>query len=654
MTGSRTGGGWGRGARIAAALLCLVPAVLAAQNPPTRPRPDTARVQRPDTARRDTTTFRVPAGALPADTFLTRKKDSLPADSLRPAPLIPAYPQPDSAGFWKGTWVWDRTALQRFHGLSLLDLLVRIPGATVTRARGYGQPAGVAPFGLGGGRTRVFIDGWELDPLASATPDLQQLSLVDLQEVRVERRLDELRIDVTTFRLADRRTYSQLEAATGDPRLRVLRGLYSQAVGGRDVLFFGFDVSDTEGFRRAEPFSVNTTIARWSHRFTPGLGFQAEYRSADTERRDSFPESGNRRALILRGIATPFPGLTLEGIASRSRRSPGGHDLFHRIDSDQLAGRALLRGGFGWVEGSAQLRRADEDGIPLPTSDLGVRAGFRAGPLLEVQGSARASTLGGKAGTELEGSVRTGRLAGVSLFGSVTAGSRGIGLVRGDTVVTLANPDTVHKIFSDTIPLFASIAPTLAGFRAGAEWQRGASMLGAALLSLKPDRVAPFGLPLDRGRPALSTGTATGVEGYASIPLWPAQLRLEGWYTFWNDTGGHPYLPKDQGRVALEYHNVFYTGNLEPTLRVEMARRGRSLLPAADTTAAVASRTAVAYTVFNAFLQVRVIDVRAFIIAENLFNLRTAVDIRTIDQPLPGRLSQGTTILYGVRWYFRN
>lgn len=642
----------GRGGWIAAALLCLLPAALAAQNPPRTPRPDTARVQRPDTTRRDTTTFRVPAAALPVDTFLTRKKDSLPPDSLRPAPHVPLYPAPDSAGFWKGTWVWDRAALQRFHGLSLLDLLIRVPGATITRARGYGPSAGVAPFGLGGGRTRVFIDGWELDPLRSATVDLQQLSLVDLEEVRVERRLNELRIDVRTFRLVDRRTYSQIEAGTGDPRIRVLRGLYSQALGGRDVLFFGFDVSDTEGYRRQEPFSVNTIITRWSHRLTPGLGFQAEYRNSDVERRDSFPESGTRRDLILRGVATPFPGLTLEGTASRSRWSPGGRELFHRIDSDRLSGRALLQGGFGWIEGSAQLRRNDDEGVPAPASELAVRAGVRAGPVLEVQGSARAATVGGEAGSELQGSVRTVRLAGISLFGSVTAGSRGIGLVRGDTVVALAKPDTVHKITHDTVPLFATVVPTLAGIRAGAEWQRTGAVLGAAFLSLRPDRVAPFALPLDAGRAVVSTDAATGFEGYASTPVLRRQLRLEGWYTFWTATGGHPYLPKDQGRVALEYHDVYYTGNLEPTLRVEMVRRGRSLLPAVDS--AAAPRTAVAYTVFNAFLQLRIIDVRAFIIAENVFNLRTAVDIRAIDEPLPGRLSPGASILYGVRWCFRN
>src|SRR3712207_8084660 len=56
-----------------------------------------------------------------------------------PAPLFPAWPQPDSAGFWHGPWTWDREALGRFHGTSLLDLLRTIPGVTITPGGGYGQ-----------------------------------------------------------------------------------------------------------------------------------------------------------------------------------------------------------------------------------------------------------------------------------------------------------------------------------------------------------------------------------------------------------------------------------------------------------------------------------------------------------------------------------
>ena len=53
------------------------------------------------------------------------------------------------------------------------------------------------------------------------------------------------------------------------------------------------------------------------------------------------------------------------------------------------------------------------------------------------------------------------------------------------------------------------------------------------------------------------------------------------------------------------------------------------------------------YTLFNAFLQIRVIVVRAFLLVENVFNLRGAADI-------PGREFPGARAIYGIRWYFRN
>jgi hypothetical protein len=643
----------GRGAALLAGLLLLgTPAVAAAQNPPVRPdtlpRPapaDTVRVEG-----RDTTTFQVPPGALPADTIPVQP-DTAAVDSIVPAPVFPAYPQPDSAGFWQGTWVWDRAALERFHGMSLLELLNDVPGVTVFRGGGWGQPAGVAPWGLGGGRMRFFYDGWEVDPLASATLDLQEISLTELEEVRVERRLGEIRVEVLPFRLPDRRPYSQIELGTGELNTRLLRGLFATAVGARQTVTVGADIADTDGYLRREPFAANNLFARWAYRFNPGAGVQVEYRSTDLAREDTaFIEDAERRALWLRGRYAPTRAFAVDAMLGRNWRIPADRDRFpETAQADQAALRALLQGGFGWVEGTARLRReVDGYAFPVATSDLGVRAGLRPGAFLEVQGSARATTRGGDTGTELEGSVRLGPATGLSVFGSVTAGTRGVGVLTRDSVFTYAA--VPRNLQADTFPLFETVSPTLAGVRAGAQWSRPGALVGASLVRLDADLAAPFGLRLDDdlGR-ATPAEASTGIESYVSVPLFRPFLRLEGWYTRWTDTGGLPYLPDEQGRAALEYHDVFYRGNLEPTVRVEVVRRGSALVPrplGADGEVQP-PLAATPHTLVNAFLQIRVIDVRAFLRVENLLDLRGAAD-------LPGHPLPGVRAVYGVRWHFRN
>lgn len=627
-------------------LLALLPSALAAQNPPPRPpRPDTARVDTTRAAPKDSAEFRVPAEALPQDTFRTLNRDTVPADSLVPAPVFPQAPRPDSAGGWSGTWEWSREELLRFQGTSLLELLARVPGVVVTRGGGFGQPVGVSPFALGGGRTRLFLEGWEVDPLSAAALDVQQLSPLDLESLRVERRLHELRIHLTLFRLPDRRPYSRVEAATGDPETRYLRGLYAQALG-RMVLTLGFDLTDTRGFR-SQPFGVTTGVARLDYLLSPRAGVQLELRQTGVERAQQLHELGDRRDVLLRARWEPTSALFLEGVAGRASRAPAGElDRFRSAEVDQLGARALLRAGPAWVEGEARFRRGSDAAFPVPESDLAVRGGLRPLPFLEAQGEARLASVGERGGTELWGAVRVGPFAGVSLFGSATAGTRGLGLLAGDTVLPLP-PDTAGNPREDTVPRFGTVSSTLAGVRAGAEWSRPGAAIGAALLLLDPDRVVPLGLRFEPDTlPAAETGASTGVEGYVSTPLLPS-LRLEGGFTYWSEGGERPYLPDHEGRAALEFNRLYYTGNLEPTLRLEAVRRGAALVPPGVSAGTIFDVQPTPYTLLNFYAQVRVIDVRAFVLFENLLNYRLAADV-------PTGVFPGARVLYGVRWHFRN
>jgi hypothetical protein len=159
------------------------------------------------------------------------------------------------------------------------------------------------------------------------------------------------------------------------------------------------------------------------------------------------------------------------------------------------------------------------------------------------------------------------------------------------------------------------------------------------------DSIAPFGLAFDRTLRPVEGGTITGWEGYWSVPLIYRPLRAEGTYTRWEESTLRPYLPLDQARIGLSFTERFYDGNLEPTLRVEAVHRGASLVPTADR--AAFETVAPAYTIYRLFLQIRVLDVRAFLIWDNLLNDQVAADLVG-----PGRVLGGQRAIYGVRWHF--
>jgi hypothetical protein len=112
------------------------------------------------------------------------------------------------------------------------------------------------------------------------------------------------------------------------------------------------------------------------------------------------------------------------------------------------------------------------------------------------------------------------------------------------------------------------------------------------------------------------------------------------------DTGDRPYLPEQSGRIALEAHGLFFGGQLEPSLRVEALHHGAARVPSGvDATAF--DGTSLAYTQANLQLQIRILDVRAFFIFDNITDQRVLADF-------PGRPLPGGRFYYGLRWTFRN
>lgn len=621
-----------------------------------------------DTLPRDSAAIAIPGEAVRSDTLPDRraKADTVPPDSTRPAPVFPLFPEGRVEGFGTATWVFDaRDELSRFHGLSILELLDRVPGLVISREGSPGRPAGVANFGGGGGRLRVFLDGWELPGLNASSLELQRIPLVDVQEVRVTRGLAETRIDITSFRLPDRRPFAQIEGGEGDYNTRMLRGIFTRPLSGRILAGVGIDLAETRGYRGAEPFTVNTVFGRLSYAFSPDRAVQVDYRSTGVTASRTLVIGGtgalpgedyDRGEVLLRGRGRFLGRLWVDGAVGRSWQAPNGTDsVTMERQVVQAYARAALDVPLGTLTGAIRWRQADAEGFTASGTELSARAELTPAPFIAAWGEVRATSWGGVAGLELEASGRAGPWRGFSVFGSIASGNRGINTWVNDTVIVrnlghVVNPDLPAF---DTLPLmrFPGVDARVNGVRAGAEWARGTVRAGAAFVAHDLGTVAPFGFWFDRGRPAVDGGTVTGVEAHASLPVLWRQLRVDAAYTDLFSLPSRPYTPVRYGRAALEYHWVYRGGNLEPNIRVEVIGRDRATL--LDPQTGEPGVVTEPYALFNLFVQVRVLDVRAFWRFDNIANRNSAFDV------LPGGLTgraglPGARAMFGVRWFFRD
>lgn len=634
-------------------LACLAGAPASAQDPPPPPPPDTVPAPRDTIPGQpgDTARFTVPPGVLPGDTL---PADSAGAaaipDSLLAPPELPLRLDPAPAGWSYGRREWNGADLALFHGFTLLDLIEGAAGLTLTRGGVYGRPAGISAWGTGGGRLRVLLDGYELDPLSAADYDLQRIALVDLSRVVVDRGLLETTIHISTFRPADRRPFSVVEVGTGNDQSRLLRGLFSRPVGGANLLTLGLDVVDTEGLPAGLPFSATGGIARFTHQFRPKAGVQLEYRQSAVERASTLlAEHAGFRDLVLRGRSQLREGVQAEAILGRSwRAADDGDSLRLESSHDQAVLGLTWTAPALWATGRATVRRSSGGGFAAPSRDLRFSAGWSPSDRLSVTGSARESSAGGVQGIEVEGTARVLVAGGLSVFASAATGQRALPFAR-DSLAVLPLPDDAPEgAEPDTTTVFsyATLGSTLAAARVGAGWSRGSAQLEGALVTLDVSDAVPFGFPFDIGVAPVQPGGVTGFEARADLPLPVPLLRARGYY--WRATGDldQPYLPREQGRAALEFHQLAYEGNREITLQLEGVRHGRSLVPLPGDTTRIFGAASEPYNLLNLNLQIRILDLRAFLIWRNLLNIAPA--------DIPGLPFPRQRALYGVRWFFRN
>lgn len=586
----------------------------AAQDPP--PRPDTLRVPRADT---------IPD---------VEQQDTVIAPAVQ-FPAMPVSPRISAAGT---EWVWDRETLLREAHVNLVDLLERIPGVTAFRGGMFVQPEVASALGGTAARMEVVIDGYIIDPLAGTTFDLSQIALGHLREVRVQRRLGLLRIILTTEHPVLGQPYTRVEAGIGIPPANLFRGLFLVPHVIIGPLGLGIERLDTEGTRRAEPAGLFSGWAKWA--WTNGdRGVQVEWRRGTLRRETGSPWVVDRvrQDVVIRARNQVAPGFVGEIYAGRSTMDetvPSDDteqpDVHTERSSIQAGARVGLQLPWAVIGGAVRYRSLGD----LPVADARVDLESWAGPLRVSADASLASWDGERAGyggarAEIGGLFATSGRNGASAFAEITRGTRGA------------------PVYDDDL-LDGHLLASRSGWRVGAALDLGRVAGSAALITLEQGAARPFGTIFDRAAPVQALGRAQGLEAHGRVVIWRDYLTLSSWITDWRSAEGWTYLPSRSWRTALELHALpLPSGNLEIFGRAEAHMRGSALAfdPAALDGAGSFIRMP-AYTTADAYLQIRVIAVRAFIRWEDI--LGNAIE------DLPGRIQHGPRIFYGVKWELWN
>jgi hypothetical protein len=586
------------------------------------------------------------ASALPARAQVTPPpvRDTVVVDTMAPPPdsvkpparRYPIMPLGPAANHALGVWVWDREALLREAPLSLTELLARLPAVEGFRAGMFVQPEAASAFGGTAGRLLVELDGWPLDPVAASTIDLSTIPLGMLREVRVERRLGLLRIQLFTDYPEEGQPYTRIEAGVGQPDANLFRGLFLVPDVIAGPLGIGVERLDTDGLGGSEPASVFNGWGKlsWTNE---RMGVQAEIIRSTLKREPNspWPVDRVRQDLVIRARNAFMPSLVGELYAGRTWLD---QEPFEATDADStIIDRDVTQAGarLAWqtellgVGGAFRFRDLDA----LPRTEVTGWGSLDLGPAFASGEVNSASWQSGESATSFHLHGQLAAPFGGSVFAELTGGSRGA-------------PDYDA---AGAVPILTERD----GWRVGAALSLGQRASGSvALVNLDQDRAHPFGLPFDSLAGFTTIEPARGIEAMGRLVIIPGWIAVESWITNWSESAGWTYLPARTWRTALELHALpLPSGNLEILGRLEGVHRSGMLAynpdAAPDPPGDYSPLMPVpGYTQIHGYLQIRIIDVRIFLRYEDLTN----ADIEEV----PGRFHRGPRLMYGVKWNLWN
>lgn len=569
-----------------------------------------------------------------------QRQDTIAVDTIAarqdsvgpPPPVFVPLPRLDRASWSSGVWLWDQNALLNEGAVNVLDLLARIPGVLSLRSGVFLQPEAATALGGGGARTIVELDGYVYDPLLGPTIDLSAIELTQLEEVRVERRMDVLRIQLRSTASRDGRAYSRIEAGLGEPNANLFRGqllVPDFLAGPVGIAVERVEVQGAATRQPAQSFAGWVKLGWHSNE----RGLQFEFRNNQLSRDPGSPEplERRRRDVMLRA-RNRFPAdVVAELYAGRSSES---EEAINEQLPDSLTPvreRVTTQAGarLGWgredIAVDAAFRWRDNDWLPRTEVEANAMATLFS--RVDLDANAHWSRWqNGLTSSSFRVRAEIAPLPWVRVFGEATRGSRGAPAVE------------------DTIAVPAWIGHRTA-LRGGAVASFGRLSAGGAVLRITQDSLATFGLLSDSVAPVVMGGEVTGWEAMGRLRLLGDWLEATGHYTTWQTGTRWAYLPSSSFRGALELHSLpLPSGNLEIIARIEALNRSHLLMPPAA--GQEIGTDLLARTVYNMYLQIRIIDVRIFARLDDM----TGQDVEDV-AGLPVR---GPRFLYGVKWSFWN
>jgi hypothetical protein len=594
---------------VAVVALLLTTAAAAAQEPEPAARPDTvaadrtaaSQPSRPDSVRGDTLKSPLPVGEIPA----------LPA-------IGPEYR-------WRGDEILSSGAL------TLLDLLDQLPEISGYRA-GWLLPPEYATVAGSFRGVRVFLDGVELDaldPRQDGLHDLGMIQLWSLEEVAVERGVDELRVHLRSWREEHTSPRTRVDVATGDYNTNLYRGYFGKRFGHGEVLQFGgqqFSTRDPvfggDGDRLSLVGRAGVARPRWS--LDGWIQRTGGFRATLNRLNDMSPlaalEHVHTVAYARAAWRAPDEvGLWMQAVASTQSfeiESPDGSGTGGEAPVDTVRSRAQYVASAGWrgsgfsLSATGRMRVYEGEQTISPSA----RAGYES-PVLSL--SAFAERRDDDESLRMDATARFSPLPFLAVSGAVSSEKPKSGsarmAIRGE-----------------------------GGIRLNALW-----LLGGVILT--EDR--PTGVPAaldDEFLPAL-TGDAAGVYVGLRGPVWGG-FSLDVTATRWNKTGdAYVYRPEFDVGGRLQYFNQwlskFPRGNFHVNAALFGSYSSETGFPISIGGTPVLLRTVSAPSL-NALLELRISD--AYITLQ--YRNAIGVDYETV----PGYLMPRPAILYGVRWTFRN
>ena len=633
---------------------------------------DTIRVPlppRPDTVLKNDTT-RLASKTPKPDSARIRRDTLQPPLAQAPVPPILEIGEPH---------IYNRAALFATGSLTLSDLLGRLLGMTEYTAGWLGAPAAVAYLG-DVRRIRLYVDNVEVEPLnprMRGAVAVNDVPLHDLEELRIERGADEVRVYARTWRVDRTTPYSRADVFTGDQNTNLYRA------------FFG---------------------RRWRH----GEAFQVAVEQYNTQPIRALPSS-DALQIMLRAGTTHGPW-KIDGYAERGSRNRGEwtgfggalstRDTIQGLSASVLTAYARIANGDPdkgpWVQllaatnkytlsprSSNNFLSGTSDTTTVPDTSLYVgqyiaSGGITSGPFKawaterlrtnrgrtwstpSVHGSAETGLIAASVMAEgsspltpamAEGTLKFMPLNRVALFGTVShEGSGTFERLLGDTVSgRTIDPDGAYlpgPIFffpgfdSLEVAQFELAARTSmrveAGIRLGGLWFSGGAIRRGATTLLSPEDLLTDS----------STGTRVRTEGQATARLISIRgqiykaLYANAWGLAWSDTTGI-LRPRYQSRSELL---------IQTNLLDRFPRGNFGLLASLSHD----YRSTVRFPLLNGGLisvpDSRVVSFRLEIRVQTAvvsYQFRNVLQERQL-RLIPGFIMPRQTQLYGVRWDFWN